>query len=128
MKKCYKCKEKKPYSNFPKNAAQFDGYNGMCSKCKNAYARSEKGKAEKRAWWHRYEEKNGHKVKARHILAAALRRKEIERPKCCELGEVDKRYECNGAIQAHHKDYSKPLEVNWFCRKHHLLADRFVIN
>jgi len=22
-------------------------------------------------------------------------------------------------VEAHHKDYSKPLEINWLCRKHH---------
>lgn len=27
-------------------------------------------------------------------------------------------------VDAHHDDYSKPLEVRWLCRKHHLLHHR----
>ena len=26
-------------------------------------------------------------------------------------------------VQAHHSDYSKPLEVEWLCKIHHVLAD-----
>ena len=28
-------------------------------------------------------------------------------------------------VDAHHDDYSKPLEVRWLCRKHHLLHHRY---
>ena len=31
-----------------------------------------------------------------------------------------------GRIEAHHPDYSKPLEVVWLCRIHHVEAHRVV--
>lgn len=27
-------------------------------------------------------------------------------------------------VEAHHEDYSKPLEVEWLCKIHHMLADK----
>lgn len=33
----------------------------------------------------------------------------------------------NPEVQSHHDDYSKPLQVRWLCRVHHLELDgRFV--
>lgn len=34
-------------------------------------------------------------------------------PKGCEI--------CGRKAQKHHEDYSKPLEVRWLCRDHHLI-------
>ena len=48
---------------------------------------------------------------ARLILNYAIRTGKISRGKC----EVCK----SQKTQGHHDDYSKPLEVKWFCPKHH---------
>lgn len=34
----------------------------------------------------------------------------------CEVGG-----DCLGAVQAHHDDYSNPLDVRWLCKRHHTL-------
>lgn len=31
---------------------------------------------------------------------------------------------CLNKVQPHHEDYSKPLEVRWLCREHHLLLHK----
>lgn len=53
------------------------------------------------------------KKKARHIVYVALRNGSLKRQKCF-CGESN--------AHAHHKDYSKPLDIVWLCRKHHLEA------
>jgi hypothetical protein len=50
-------------------------------------------------------------IKARGILNRAILRDEIKRESCQECGE--------GRSEAHHQDYSKPLEVLWLCSIHH---------
>jgi hypothetical protein len=47
---------------------------------------------------------------ARDLVKAEIR-KGIIIPQPCE--------ECGDKGQAHHKDYSKPLEVTWLCVRHH---------
>lgn len=50
-------------------------------------------------------------------VANAKRRGELV-PEPCEI--------CGARAEAHHPDYSKPLEVRWLCRRHHVRwhADR----
>lgn len=51
------------------------------------------------------------KANARSYVNVYVNRGTIEKKGCCICGEP---------AEAHHNDYSKPLEVEWFCRKHHL--------
>lgn len=56
---------------------------------------------------------NPHKNRARSRVLAGLRRGIINRPSTCESCGV----RCKP--EAHHNDYSKPLEVAWLCTKCH---------
>lgn len=51
----------------------------------------------------------------RRKVFMALKNGLIKKGKCeiCESFEVE----------AHHDDYSKPLDIRWFCRKHHRAHD-----
>lgn len=60
---------------------------------------------------------NPAKFKAHQKLHKAVLRGKIEKPHVCEWCG---KYEDNTRdIIGHHADYSKPLSVNWFCRKCH---------
>lgn len=58
----------------------------------------------------RYPEKQA----ARNATADAIKRGELVRPPACEQCEAP----CKP--DAHHDDYSKPLEVRWLCRQCHV--------
>lgn len=60
------------------------------------------------------------KKQAREEVLKALR-KGILTKKPCEVCS-------NPKSEAHHKDYSKPLEVEWLCRPHHKIADKKLKN
>lgn len=55
---------------------------------------------------------NRQKDNARCAVADAIRRGKITPPLRCEKCEV-------GKPEAHHEDYSKPLDVKWLCRQCH---------
>lgn len=57
--------------------------------------------------WRRYPEK----MAARAALRMAVRWGRITRKPCHKCGNLKS--------ESHHRDYSKPLEVVWLCRKHH---------
>jgi len=54
--------------------------------------------------------RNPEKRHAEITLNNAVRDGKVQRQPC----EV-----CGNKAQAHHDDYSKPLDVRWFCHKHH---------
>jgi hypothetical protein len=55
---------------------------------------------------------NPEKYKARNMVSNAVRDGKLFKQPC----EV---CESTWKIQAHHDDYSKPLEVHWLCPRHH---------
>lgn len=60
-------------------------------------------------------EKYPEKYKARTIVGNYLRDGKLTKHPCCECGETE-------GVHAHHEDYSRPLDIEWLCEKHH--ADR----
>ena len=72
----------------------------------------EKGRKQRKNWRERYPEK-----RAAHVIVGnALRSKKLQKTPCVVCG--------NFKSEAHHEDYSKPLEVIWLCRKHHMERHR----
>jgi hypothetical protein len=60
------------------------------------------------------ESRDHEKERARSVLNAAVERGDVVRGRCEREGP-----DCSGDVQAHHDDYSKPLDVRWLCRSHH---------
>lgn len=59
------------------------------------------------------------KRRARVAVSNALRDGRLVRGVCVREGA-----ECEGRIEAHHPDYTRPLEVVWACSMHHGELDR----
>lgn len=67
----------------------------------------EKIRAVKAVWKRRHPEK----IRAHHLVQRAIRRGVLVRGICTGCGDVK--------AQAHHEDYSKPLDVIWLCDRCH---------
>ena len=84
---------------------------------KNDRARYERDKekrlAAQREWYLVDREANPEKWKARYTVSNAVRDGRMERPALCAACSS------GGSIEAHHRDYSNPLDVEWLCPKCH---------
>jgi len=78
---------------------------------KKAWAQSEAGRESMRKNSARMRGKYPEKVKARSRVSDAVRSGKLTKQPCEVCGSA--------RVQAHHDDYSKPLEVRWLCRTHH---------
>lgn len=67
----------------------------------------------KRAASKRWRQKEGNKIKhSAHQKVYLAVKKGVLKKQPCEV--------CGKKAFAHHEDYNKPLEVIWFCNKHHM--------
>lgn len=82
-------------------------------KQKEEYNKSKRGRELNSKRSRKYRENNPLKSKARSLVRTALRNGSLIRPDKCS--------ECNKECipEAHHYDYSKPLEVEWLCKQCH---------
>ena len=135
MKKCFKCKEEKELTEFYKHGAMQDGRLGKCKQCtKQDVARhrsenlSEIREYDRRRSLlpHRRERNrevtaawraaNPERRAAQLALLAAVKKGEVTPWPVCAMPE------CDGKPEAHHPDYSRPLDVVWLCSAHHKQA------
>ena len=129
MKVCRGCGKLKNINQFYKHPAMKDGHLNYCIECKREYARWQIGTPKKLASSRRWNQKNMSKIaaqskiwaknnpekrKAHWILWYAIKKGEITKGTICQ-----KCSKSNTQINAHHYDYSKPLEVIWVCRQCH---------
>jgi hypothetical protein len=92
------------------------------------YTKNVKRVAENSVRWHaehperiaeskrRWRAKNRHKIAAHTVVKRAIRDGLLVRGMCTAKTTQGV---CGGIAEAHHEDYSKPLEVVWLCCKHH---------
>ncbi len=147
-KTCFKCGIEKTRAGFYKHSKMADGLLGKCKECakkdvqgnyranhdyyiqyekkryrlphrvaarkKYAIANPDVGARRLEKYYKRYPERKS----ANNKVSNAIRDGKLHRSPSCELcGSCFK-------VEAHHDDYSKPLEVVWLCKPHHIEADR----
>ncbi|MGD9687793.1 MAG: hypothetical protein AB7U43_12550 [Desulfobacter sp.] len=141
MKKCFKCGTEKPLTEFYRHSQMADGHLGKCKDCakKDVHAhrlenleriqdydrqrsKSSHRKLQRKIYadnhsdimkFHKkaYIERNPEKRAAHVLVGNAIRAGKLLRQPCIVCQSV--------SSEAHHEDYSRPLDVIWLCRKHH---------
>ena len=88
-------------------------------KARREYVRTEQGKEAKRRALGAYIERYPGKAKAHYSVSNAVRDGRLVRPSSCS--------ECSSTykVEAHHDDYSKPLDVRWLCEPCHKTWHKF---
>ena len=130
---CFKCGKSKPLNEFYKHSQMADGHLNKCKECnkkdvsenyhtrRGQYAEYEQRRwqrPERRAKAMEYQRRtranNPEKYKAKSAVSNAVRDGRLEKKSCELCGDP--------RAQAHHWDYSKPLDVQWLCRSCHLMV------
>lgn len=143
MKRCFKCGFLLPIDNFYRHKAMSDGHLNKCKECtkidvkknrdenidyyqsfdrmrdnnpsrkekRKEYAGTERGKIKLRDGSKAWVQRNPHKKAAYNSVSNAVRDGKLKKEPCSECGSEKS--------QAHHEDYSKPLDVKWLCIKCH---------
>ena len=130
MKRCSRCKIEKELDEFNKSKSTKDGLQNMCKLCQKQYQKEyqkqyyqlnrekkkqyfQRNKEKRNQYTNQYYHRNPEKNKARNMLNNAVKSGKVHKPVFCSSCEGDKH------LEAHHTDYSKPLEVLWLCRSCH---------
>lgn len=135
-KSCFKCGKEKPRSEFYRHSQMGDGLLGKCKDCAKkdvrehrrlnesvreydrARAKTEKRKEQAARLSERWNAAHPIAYKAHTAVSNAVRDKKLTKQPCLFCGSE--------RVHAHHRDYTKPLEVTWLCAKcHHRLHKTF---
>lgn len=144
-KSCTQCGQRLPLNDFYNNRSRADGKADACKQCHRAgierYRAANKEKCRKQAY--RWLQRNLAARRAKQAIwrrnnpekcNAILRRWRERHPEACKAHNIVGRAKRNGTLvppstcehcgkqvrlEAHHPDYSKPLEVIWLCIRCH---------
>lgn len=133
LKKCTKCNEEKELDCFYKKISgrstadciicHKDAVYFSKNRTRVEYRQSFEGKKSINQASRKSYRKNREKWRARYKARYAIQKGIIIKPDSCQ----DCGIKCSGhALQAHHKDYSKPLDVIFLCYKCHTKADELL--
>jgi ribosomal protein S27AE len=139
MKTCFKCHEHKPLSEFYAHPQMSQGTLNKCKECTKADARAQHTRNMANPLWvakererqrikerarreagryipsqeakNAWAKRNRHKIRAQHQTRAHVLRGRLKKQPCEVCGST--------SVQAHHDDYTRPLDVRWLCVKHH---------
>lgn len=110
-KRCSKCREIKPGTEFGIVLGSIDGLNPICFSCNSMARKLKVQSGESAAAFRRSRKRHPERIVARSIVGRALKSGALVRESCVVCGSQKS--------QAHHEDYSRPLEIVWLCQKHH---------
>lgn len=113
-KKCAVCNQVKDSSMFARLLSNPDGHCRFCRECAKQKTRKVKESGRMAKYAVSAKKASPMKTAARAAVRDALRIGKLVRQPCVRCGGEDS--------NAHHEDYSKPLDVMWLCKAHH--ADR----
>ena len=134
---CAKCKTDKLPDDFHRNRRRPSGLCCYCKECRRELQRPKESKEQRYTRYlkhvereleyqqnyrkthpglqtvqtRRYRSKHPDRARAHTLIAVRIFRGKLKREPCVICG--------NDKTHAHHPDYSKPLEIVWFCPKHH---------
>jgi hypothetical protein len=130
MKKCFKCERQLPLADFYELPTMADGHLNKCKDCTKTDARKHRAlnleaisayerkrfqdperKRKLLIYQNNLRAKNPLKARAWSMVYREIRAGRLHRKACEVCGEPK--------TQAHHDDYEKPLDVRWFCFRHH---------
>jgi hypothetical protein len=129
QKVCFKCQKEKPLDEFYKHPQMADGRVNKCKECNKAdvgknyrdhfeqyreyerrWEKSESRKKAKLEYMRKHRATHPDRYQARNTVNNALRDGRLKKLPC-RCGSLK--------VQAHHSDYSKPLQVDWLCFECH---------
>jgi hypothetical protein len=125
-KRCLKCGVEKSSVDFYKHSKMADGLLGKCKECTKAcvrahrisnhqkvcaYDRARSARKERKEKVAEYQRRRRircpEKTRARNAVSNAIRDGRLKRRPCVHCGSL--------RVQAHHHDYSRPLDIVWVC-------------
>lgn len=136
-KKCFKCNQIKPFSDYYRHSQMADKHLNKCKSCtkkdatNHRWANIEKvriydnfraslphRKKRNSAYTKEWRKEFPLRYKAHKQLGNAIKSKKIRKPSFCEICKK------KSPLEGHHDDYNKPLKVCWLCCSCHRCLHR----